>query len=91
MNEWMVFVVLACLGMAYMNVVSSITLLHEDNVANTQKFARSLIIWFFPIFGALLILRLAHFTSPDSVPLKWVPRPFKALVVGKIRPLHSNF
>jgi hypothetical protein len=83
MNEWLVFVILACLAMAYMNVISSIVLLSADTVENVQKLAQSLIIWFIPIFGALLVLRLAHDAAPDSVPIKWVPRLFKPMIIGK--------
>jgi hypothetical protein len=55
-----------------------------------QKKAQILIVWMFPFIGASLILYLVNQHSPEAIPRKWIPWPFRNLIYGNPQKINTN-
>jgi hypothetical protein len=64
----------------YLNVLATAMLLKTDVLDPFQRYAQMAAAWLIPVFGAIFILRMAVETDPDSVPLKWIPHPFRSII-----------
>jgi len=74
----------------WMNLVATISLCRDGGIEPFQRYAQILLIWLIPYVGSALILFLMVQISPDKIPRKMVPWPFRSLIFGRHRPSNTN-
>ena len=67
----------------WLSIVATISLQSDDSLVPFQFYAQLLIAWIVPIFGASFITHLVYEHSPEAVPLRLIPWPFKTWIAGK--------
>ena len=83
MGIFMILGGVAILVALWMNMLASISLKHDDMLEPFQKKAQFIIVWLFPFIDASIILHLIFEHSPNAIPKKWIPWPFKGMIFGK--------
>jgi hypothetical protein len=74
----------------YMNALASFAAHHDATLNKFQKLAQTIFIWLVPYFGAAFVLHLIWQQYPSTIPMAWVPWPFKQLIYGKAHPPNKN-
>ena len=74
----------------WVNILATIAVRYDQTLNAFQKNAQSLFIWLIPIIGSGFILKLVFEHSPDAIPKKWIPWPFKGMVYGKQKKPNKN-
>ena len=73
----------------WLNSLGTIAAKYDRTLDSFQRKAQLVIVWAVPFFGAALVLYLVAQHSPEAIPSKLVPWPFKSLIYGKVRPGHK--
>jgi len=67
----------------WMNLISSIAIKHDDTLNSFQKKTQTILIWLVPYLGSSIVLHMVFDHSPEAIPQKLIPWPFKKLIYGK--------
>ena len=73
----------------WLNALGTLAARYDGTLNPFQRKAQIIIVWLVPFLGASLILYLVAQHSPEAMPRKWVPWPFRSLVHGRDRERHK--
>ena len=82
--EILIFItVIFILILIWLNIIASIALKYDQTLDAFQKKAQLLVVWLLPALGASLVLKMVLQHSPEAIPRKLIPWPFKEALFGK--------
>lgn len=74
----------------WLNILASISLRYDQTLDSFQKKAQAIFVWLIPFIGASFVLRMVYDHSPDAIPTKLIPWPFKRIIYGPPDKRDSN-
>lgn len=80
--------VIASVILLWLNFLATLSVKYDHTLNNFQKGAQLFFVWLIPFIGASFVIHLVYEHSPEAVPKKWIPWPFKKLIYGK--PINPN-
>jgi len=67
----------------WLNIIASIAVKYDQTLESFQKKAQTILIWLVPFLGASFVLHMVFQHSPEAIPKKLIPWPFKQAIYGK--------
>jgi len=64
------------------SILATIAVRHDATLESLQKKGQTVIVWLFPIVGAVFVLHLIWQHYPEAIPKTWIPWPLKNIVFG---------
>ena len=77
MEILIIFTVVATLLLLWLNLIAYIAVKHDQTLDSFQKKAQTILVWLLPFIGASLVLHMVFDHSPEAIPKKLIPWPFK--------------
>ena len=74
----------------WLNILASISLRYDQTLDSFQKKAQAIFVWLIPFIGASFVLRMVYEHSPEAIPKKLIPWPFKKIIYGRPDKRDSN-
>jgi len=71
---------LASIIWVWLNTLASIAIRCDKDLEPFQRVAQFIFVWVVPYVGASIVLRIVYEHSPNTIPRKWIPWPFKNLI-----------
>ena len=59
------------------SILATIAVRHDATLESLQKKGQTVIVWLFPIVGAVFVLHLIWQHYPEAIPKTWIPWPLK--------------
>lgn len=73
----------------YLNALATMAAWADPTLGKVQKVAQVLLVWFLPIVGSCLVLRLCFSIYPNSKLRSKVPFGFRSLILGRSKMRNS--
>lgn len=67
----------------WLNIIATIAIKYDQTLDYFQKKAQTTIVWLIPVIGSSFILKMVIQHSPEAIPKKLIPWPFKKALYGK--------
>lgn len=67
----------------WLNFIATIAVKHDHTLDAFQKKAQLIFVWLIPYLGASFVLHMVFDHSPEAIPEKLIPWPFKKIIYGK--------
>ena len=80
------FIVIGVLILAihvWLAFMASVAIYCDNTLELFQRYFQWTIAWVIPLIGASFVLHLVYEHSPEAIPKKWIPWPFKGMIFGK--------
>jgi len=81
-----IFIILASIAfmlLLWLNFIAYIAVKHDQTLNSFQKKSQIIIVLLLPYIGASLVLHMVFDHSPEAIPKKLIPWPFKKIIYGK--------
>lgn len=75
--------VISLLALVRLNFLATIAVKYGHTLQSFQRNSQFIIIWLIPFLGASTVLYFVCEHSPQAIPKKWVPWPFRSLIFGR--------
>ena len=90
MDIFIIISVFFILALFWLNILASISLRYDQTLDSFQKKAQAIFVWLIPFIGASFVLRMVYEHSPEAIPTKLIPWPFKKIIYGRPDKRDSN-
>jgi len=67
----------------WLNIIATIAIKYDQTLDPFQKKAQLIVIWLLPALGSSFVLKMVLQHSPEAIPIKLIPWPFKKALFGK--------
>ena len=82
--------IISIITFLWLNLIATIAVKYDPELNSFQRNAQYILIWFLPFIGASTVLFFVYQHSPNAIPKKWIPWPFKVIIFGKpIKPIKN--
>jgi len=67
----------------WLNAIATIAIKYDQTLESFQKKAQTVFVWLIPFVGSSFVLHMVFQHSPEAIPKKLIPWPFKQAIYGK--------